>query len=363
MNIGIPRETKADEYRVGITPGAAAELLKRGHAVFVERGAGAGAGFPDEDYEQAGATLLDTAAQVFEQARLIVKVKEPLAPERAMLRAEHILFTYLHLAADRTLTEDLLASGATCIAYETITDDEGQLPLLTPMSQIAGRMAVQAGAAHLEKPHGGRGLLLSGATGVPPAKVTVIGGGVVGGNAIRVAIGMGADVCVLDKSISKLESLSQRFGNQLTTVYASAENTWHHVCEADLVIGAVLAPGRSAARIITAKMVRAMKAGSVIVDVAIDQGGCCENSRPTTHAEPTFMVDDVIHYCVANMPGAVPATASQALCNATFPYVLQLAEKDLDRALAENPHLSNGLNIRDNHITHKGVAESLNPGQ
>jgi len=363
MKIGIPRETKSDEHRVGVTPGAAAELLKRGHTVLLERDAGAGAGFPDDEYRQAGVTILDSAEQVFAQAEMIVKVKEPMAKERAMLRPDHILFTYLHLAADRTLTDELLASGASCIAYETITDNDGQLPLLTPMSQIAGRLAVQAGAAHLEKPNGGRGLLLSGATGVPPAKVTVIGGGVVGSNSIRVAIGMGADVCVLDKSITQLERLSQRFGSTLTTVYASAENTWRHVCEADLVIGAVLVPGRSAARIITAEMVRQMKAGSVIVDVAIDQGGCCDNSRPTTHAEPTFVVDEVVHYCVANMPGAVPATASQALCNATFPYILQLADKGLDKALLDNAHLKNGLNIRGGKITHDGVAESLNPDQ
>jgi len=361
MKIGIPKEIKSDEHRVGMVPGATAELVRRGHSVLMQRSAGAGAGFTDSEYEAAGVVLLATAEEVFEQSEMIVKVKEPMAQERAMLTPDHTLFTYLHLAADRTLTRELMDSGATCIAYETITDNDGQLPLLTPMSQIAGRLAVQAGAAHLEKPNGGRGLLLSGATGVPPAKVTVIGGGVVGSNAIRIALGMGADVCVLDNSIPQLERLSQRFGSALTTVYASAENTWHHVVEADLVIGAVLVPGRSAARLISAEMVRHMKPGTVIVDVAIDQGGCCENSRPTTHAEPTFVVDEVIHYCVANMPGAVPATASQALCNATFPFVLQLADKGVDAALTANPHLNNGLNIRSGRITHEGVAESLDP--
>ncbi|MGM0631980.1 MAG: alanine dehydrogenase [Pseudomonadota bacterium] len=359
MRIGSPAETKIEEYRVGLTPTAATDLVAHGHEVFIESGAGNGAGFDDESYRRAGATVVADAASVFEAAELIVKVKEPQPPEVAMLRPDHILFTYLHLAADAALTESLCHSEATCIAYETVTDDAGRLPLLIPMSQIAGRLSVQAGAAHLERPAGGRGILLGGATGVAPGKVTVIGGGTVGGAAIRIALGMGADVCVLDKSMNQLERLSQRFGSRLTTIHASGENIRRHVIEADLVIGAVLVPGATAARIITAEMVRDMRPGSVLVDVAVDQGGCCENTRPTTHRDPTFVVDGVVHYCVANMPGAVPATASEALGNVTLPFVLTLAEKGLDRALEEDHHLAAGLNIRDGHVTHPAVRDSL----
>lgn len=359
MQIGIPREIKTEEYRVSMTPLAVAELIKHGHSVTLEREAGAGSGFTDEQYRAVGADIVDDAEAVFASAELIVKVKEPLASERAMLEPEQTLFTFLHLAADKQLTRELVDSGATCIAYETITDDSGRLPLLTPMSQIAGRLAAQAGATHLEKSRGGRGLLLSGATGVPPARVTIIGGGVVGRNACRVAMGMGADVCVLDTSLNQLESLEQEFGNSLTTVYASTENTAARVAASDLVIGAVLIPGRHATKIISSAMVKSMQAGSVIVDVAIDQGGCCENSRPTSHTDPTFIVDDVIHYCVSNMPGAVPATASEALSNASLPFILQLADRGIKRALAENHHLEAGLNIQAGRITHRGVADSL----
>ncbi|MEX1197877.1 MAG: alanine dehydrogenase [Pseudohongiellaceae bacterium] len=359
MRIGVPQEVKTEEYRVGLTPAAVVDLTDHGHEVFIERGAGVGAGFEDEQYRNAGASLMEDAASVFEAAQLIVKVKEPQPREVALLRPDHLLFTYLHLAADAGLTQSLCDSGATCIAYETVTDSAGRLPLLVPMSQIAGRLSVQAGATHLERPRGGRGVLLGGATGVPPGKVTIIGGGTVGGAAIRIALGMGANVCVLDKSMNQLEQLSQRFGSRLTTIYASSDNLHRHVVSADLVIGAVLVPGATAARLITADMIRSMTPGSVMVDVAVDQGGCCENTRPTTHADPTFIVDGVVHYCVANMPGAVPATASEALGNATLPHVLALADKGLTRALEDDEHLENGVNIRDGKVTHPAVRSSL----
>ncbi len=359
MHIGIPKEVKLEEHRVSMPPLAVAELVSHGHPVSIQSGAGKGAGFNDEAYKRAGASLVADAKAVFAEAELIVKVKEPQPDEYALLRPEHTLFTYLHLAADRELTRALRDSGARCIAYETITDDQGGLPLLTPMSQIAGRLAVQAGATHLEKPRGGRGVLLSGATGVPSARVVIIGGGVVGRNACHIAMGMGADVCVIDRSLPQLDRLEREFGNNLTTVYASRENTTEQLLQADLVIGAVLIPGRSAERIITAEHVRNMRDGAVIVDVAIDQGGCCEHARPTTHADPTFIVDGVVHYCVANMPGAVPATASAALANATLPFILQLADEGVEQALDSNPHLQNGLNIANGKIQHPEVAHSL----
>jgi len=359
MKIGVPKEIKPYEYRVGLTVGAVAELCRRGHEVFVETGAGAGASMPDEDYVAVGAQTVGNAADVFAAATLIVKVKEPLARECELLNAGHTLFTFLHLAADEQLTDRLLSSGATCIAYETITDNAGRLPLLMPMSQIAGRLSVQAGAAHLEKHNGGRGVLLGGSTGVSPGKVTVIGGGVVGSNACQIALGMGARVVVLDKSLAKLEELSRQFGSQLETVYASAVNIERHAMEADLLIGAVLVPGRSADKIIPASLVKKMKPGAVIVDVAIDQGGSCENSRPTTHHEPTFVVDGVIHYCVSNMPGAVPATASDALSHATMPFVLELADKGVKQALLSNANLRNGLSTYAGKITCAAVAQNF----
>lgn len=359
MKIGIPKEIKTHEYRVGMTVGAVADLVRAGHNVLVQSGAGEGAAMSDEDYRHVGALIVADAKTVFAEAELVVKVKEPLANEVAMLRAEQTLFTFLHLAADEKLTDGLLASKATCIAYETITDNAGRLPILTPMSQIAGRLSVQAGATHLEKIRGGRGVLLGGATGVNPAKVVVIGGGVVGTSACQIALGMGARVVVLDKSLSRLAELSNQFGAHLETSYASISNIENHAINADLLIGAVLVPGRSADRIIPASLVKKMKKGAVIVDVAIDQGGSCENSRPTTHQDPTFVVDGVIHYCVANMPGAVPATASEALSNATLPYVLEMAEKGIKKALLDNVNLLNGLNTFNGLITCKPVAQSF----
>jgi len=360
MKIGIPKEIKTHEYRVGMTVGAVADLVRAGHQVVVQAGAGEGAAMSDDDYRQAGAVVVPDARAVFSQADLIVKVKEPLVNEVAMLRADQTLFTFLHLAADEKLTDALLASKATCIAYETITDNSGRLPILTPMSQIAGRLSVQAGAFHLEKIRGGRGVLLGGATGVNPAKVMVIGGGVVGSNACQIALGMGARVVVLDKSLTRLSELSNQFGAQLETSYASISNIEFHALNADLLIGAVLIPGHSADKIIPATLVRKMKKGAVIVDVAIDQGGSCENSRPTTHEHPTFVVDGVIHYCVSNMPGAVPATASEALSNVTLPYVLEIAGKGVKKALRDNNNLRNGLNTYAGQITCEPVASSFN---
>ncbi len=362
MKIGTPKEIKAHEYRVGLTVSAVTELVKYGHQVYVETGAGAGVSMTDEDYLNAGAQIVADAQALFASVEMVVKVKEPQPQECAMLRASQTLFTYLHLAADEKLTRSLMSSQATCVAYETITDNAGRLPLLTPMSQIAGRLSIQAGAAHLEKIRGGRGVLLGGATGVPPARVVVIGGGVVGNNACQVALGMGADVIVLDKSLLKLEELSQQFGSQLQTSYASTANIERFVMEADLVIGAVLVPGRSADKLIPSSLVKKMKPGSVIVDVAIDQGGSCENSRPTTHSEPTFVVDGVIHYCVANMPGAVPTTASEALGNVTLPFVLEMADKGVHKALLENANLRNGLNVFAGKLTCLPVAQGFNMG-
>jgi alanine dehydrogenase len=359
MKIGIPKEIKTHEYRVGMTVGAVADLVKAGHQVLVQTGAGEGAAMSDEEYRNVGAVIVADAQAVFADAELIVKVKEPMAAEVDMLRSEQTLFTFLHLAADEKLTDGLLASKATCIAYETITDNNGRLPILTPMSQIAGRLSVQAGASHLEKIRGGRGVLLGGATGVNPAKVVVIGGGVVGSSACQIALGMGARVVVLDKSLARLEELSRLFGSQLETSYASSSNIEHHAANADLLIGAVLVPGRSADRIIPASLVKKMRKGAVIVDVAIDQGGSCENSRPTTHQDPTFVVDDVIHYCVSNMPGAVPATASEALSNVTLPYVLEMADKGVRQALLDDANLRRGLNTFDGKITCQPVAQSF----
>lgn len=359
MRIGVPKEIKNEERRVGLTPASVRELVAEGHAVFLETRAGLGIDASDEDYARAGAEILATPADVFEASELIVKVKEPQAAERALLRPEHTLFTYLHLAPDADQTKDLLASGATCIAYETVTDDRGGLPLLTPMSQVAGRMSIQAGAASLEARRGGAGLLLGGVPGVAPATVVVLGGGVVGANAIQMALGLGADVTVLDRNSRVLESLSARFGPALKTVYSTSEAIERHVLGADLVVGAVLVRGAAAPHLVTRTHVTAMRRGSVLVDVAIDQGGCFETSRPTTHAEPTFLVDEVVHYCVANMPGAVPQTSTHALNHATLPYVQRLANRGTRAALTTDLGLMNGLNVCAGQVTEPQVAQAL----
>lgn len=359
MRIGVPREIKTEERRVGLTPESVAVASDRGHQVFVEHHAGAGAGFDDEEYETRGAQLLDTADELFDAAELVVKVKEPLPGERARLRSHHTLFTYLHLAPDPEQAHDLLDSGATAIAYESVTDQNGRLPLLAPMSQVAGKMAVQAGARCLEAPAGGRGVLLGGIFGAAAAQVVVIGGGVVGRNAMEMAVGFGADVTVLDRNQSVLESLAARFGPAVRTLYSTPLTLERAVVTADLVIGAVLLPGARAPRLITAQMVMQMRPGAVIVDVAIDQGGCAETSRPTTHADPTFVVDDVVHYCVANMPGAVPRTSTQALNDATLPYILKLADMGPVEAIRSDPGLQRGLNVRRGKITEPAVADAL----
>ena len=359
MLIGVPREIKVREYRVGLTPTNVREVVAHGHQVVVERGAGAGIGMTDAHYEAAGARIAADAAAVFREAEMIVKVKEPLAAERAMLRRGQVLFTYLHLAPDPAQAHDLMRSGATCIAYETVTSPHGGLPLLAPMSEVAGRMSIQVGAYFLEKAHGGLGMLLGGVPGVDPAKVVVLGGGVVGTHAIHIALGMGADVWVLDRSVDVLRRLWTQFDRPLNTVFSTRDAVEQHVAAADLVVGGVLIPGAAAPKLVGADLIRRMKPGSVVVDVAIDQGGCFETSRPTTHDEPTYVVDDVIHYCVTNMPGGVPRTSAVALNNATLPYVLALADKGARRALAEDPHLRNGLNVHAGRITHAAVAAAL----
>jgi alanine dehydrogenase len=362
MLIGVPKEIKVREYRVGLTPTNVREVVAHGHQVVVERGAGAGIGMTDAHYEAAGARIAPDSASVFRDAQMIVKVKEPLAPERAMLRRGQVLFTYLHLAPDPAQAHDLMRSGATCIAYETVTSPSGGLPLLAPMSEVAGRMAIQVGAYFLEKAHGGLGMLLGGVPGVDPAKVVVLGGGVVGTHAIHIALGMGADVWVLDRSVDVLRRLWTQFDRPLNTVFSTRDAVEQHVAAADLVVGGVLIPGAAAPKLVGADLIRRMKPGSVVVDVAIDQGGCFETSRPTTHDEPTYVVDDVIHYCVTNMPGGVPRTSAVALNNATLPYVLALADKGARRALAEDPHLRNGLNVHAGRITHAAVAAALGEG-
>ena len=358
MLIGCPTEIKAQEYRVGLTPAAVREAVAHGHGVLVERGAGAGAGFPDEAYEAAGAEMVETAGEIFSRAEMIVKVKEPLPAERAQLREGQVLFTYLHLAPDRAQTDDLLAAGVTAIAYETVTDAHGGLPLLAPMSEVAGKLAPQMGAWALQKANGGRGTLMGGVAGVGPADVVVIGGGVVGTNAARVAAGMGAHVTVLDRSIERLRRLDEVFHGLFRTRYSSKAATEELVAAADLVVGAVLVPGAAAPKLVTRDQLSRMKPGAAVVDVAIDQGGCFETSRPTTHDDPIYTVDGIVHYCVANMPGAVARTATIALGNATLPFMLELADRGWAEACRENPHLLAGLNAHKGRLTNFAVGRA-----
>jgi alanine dehydrogenase len=359
MLVGVPKEIKTQEFRVGLVPGSVRELVQHGHQVLVETGAGAGIGFCDDAYIAAGAVISGDAARVFDAADLIVKVKEPQAGEIEQLHSGQVLFTYLHLAADYAQADGLMRSGATCIAYETVTDAHGGLPLLAPMSEVAGRMSVQVGAHCLEKQQGGTGILLGGVPGVSAAKVVILGGGVSGTNAARVAMGMEAYVTVIDKSLRRLNELDMQFGAQLHTLFSTTENIEREVIAADLVIGAVLVPGAAAPKLVTQEMVARMRPGSVLVDIAIDQGGCFETSRPTTHSQPTYVVDGVVHYCVANMPGGVARTSTFALNNATLPFVLDIADKGWRRALAEDQHLRNGLNIHAGAVTHPAVARDL----
>jgi alanine dehydrogenase len=359
MLIGVPKEIKNHEYRVGMTPVSVREAVRHGHEVWVETSAGGGIGASDEDYTQAGAQIIKTAAEIFAKAEMIVKVKEPQAIERKMLREGQILYTFLHLAPDPEQTKDLIKSGAICIAYETVTSARGGLPLLAPMSQVAGRMSVQAGAHCLEKAQGGRGVLLGGVPGVTPGKVVILGGGVVGTNAAAMALGLGADVTILEKSTDRMEELVARFGTQLKTLYSTQAAVEDECAAADLVIGGVLIPGAAAPKLITRKMLKDWRPGSVLVDVAIDQGGCAETSRATTHAEPTYVVDGVIHYCVANMPGGVARTSTFALNNVTLPFALAIADKGWKKALADDVHLRNGLNVAFGKVTYKAVAEDL----
>ncbi|MCB9994334.1 MAG: alanine dehydrogenase [Hyphomicrobiaceae bacterium] len=358
MRVGVPREIKPQEERVGMTPESVQELSVHGHEVLVETGAGAGIGADDEAYRAAGATIAATAREVFDGSDMVVKVKEPQAVERAMLRPGQVLFTYLHLAPDAAQTRDLIDSGATCIAYETVTAADGGLPLLKPMSQVAGRMAAHAGAKALEKAHGGRGVLMGGVPGVAPAKVAILGGGVVGFNAAQMVVGMQADVTILDKNPTTLERLNHFFGASAKTLYSNAANLAATIAEADLIIGAVLIPGAAAPKLVTRDMLKTMKPGAVLVDVAIDQGGCFETSRPTTHENPTYQVDGIVHYCVANMPGAVARTSTYALNNATLPHVLNLADKGWRQALRDDPHLLNGLNVHAGRLTCEPVGRA-----
>ncbi|MEZ5656238.1 MAG: alanine dehydrogenase [Sphingobium sp.] len=359
MRVGTVTEIKNHEYRVGLTPESVEELVSHGHEVLVQAGAGGGIGADDEAYRAAGAKICPSAAEIFEQADMIVKVKEPQPGERAMLRPGQILYTYLHLAPDPDQTRDLVSSGAVCIAYETVSDDRGGLPLLKPMSQVAGRMSIQAGATALEKANGGRGVLLGGVPGVLPANVTVIGGGVVGFNAAQMAVGMGADVTILDRNPEVLERLSNHFENRAKTRFSSKANLADCLRNADLVIGAVLIPGAAAPKLVSLEMLGTMKKGAVLVDVAIDQGGCFETSRATTHAEPTFVVDHVVHYCVANMPGAVARTSTYALNNVTLPHALAIADFGWRAALQADPHLRAGLNVCEGKVTCEPVANDL----
>ena len=359
MRIGVPKEIKVHEYRVGMVPAGVRELTGAGHEVLVETGAGNGIGVDDAQYTAAGAAIAHTAAEVFERSDLIVKVKEPQPAECALLRSGQVLFTYLHLAADPVQAQGLMKSGATAIAYETVTAPNGSLPLLTPMSEVAGRMSIQVGAACLQKANGGFGILLGGVPGVQPAKVVILGGGVAGKHAAEMAVGMRADVTIVDRSLERLRELSATFGATLLTAYSTTETVEKLVREADLVIGAVLVAGAAAPKLVTRQMLSTMKRGAVLVDISIDQGGCFETSRPTTHADPTFVVDGVIHYCVANMPGAVPRTSTFALTNATLPYIRALADLGWQAALKRDPGLATGLNVHAGEITHDVVARAL----
>ena len=360
MRIGVPKETKVDEYRVGLVPESVRELISCGHEISVETNAGIGIGASDDDYRNSGATVLNTPQEIFNYGEMIIKVKEPLAPERALLKENQILFTYLHLAPDLEQTEDLVKSGAVCIAYETVTDNNGNLPILAPMSKVAGRMAVQEGAWCLERPHGGTGMLLGGVPGVEPAKVVIIGGGVVGTHATHIAVGMGADVWVLDRNPKVLDHHWSQFGRSTNGVYSTTSMLEKHVTDADLVVGAVLVPGAAAPRLVTEKMIEAMRPRSVVVDVAIDQGGCFETSRPTTHSEPTYRVKDVVHYCVTNMPGAVPKTSTYALNNVVLPFATSIANYGYAEAMRRDPNLLAGLNVFQGQITYEQVAKSQN---
>ncbi len=359
MKIGVPKEIKTLEFRVGMTPAGVHEVIGDGHDVFVETNAGAGIGVTDADYKSAGATVLAEAQEVFDAAEMIVKVKEPQLNECEMLRKDQVLFTYLHLAADPAQTEALVKSGTTAIAYETVTADDGSLPLLTPMSEVAGRISIQAGAYALQKANGGRGILLGGVPGVRPAKVLVVGGGVAGANAADMAVGLGAAVTILDRSLPRLRQLDDIWGGRVRTVYSTVHIIDELSAESDLIIGAVLVAGAAAPKLVTAQNVKDMNAGAVMVDISIDQGGCFETSRPTTHADPTYVVDDVVHYCVTNMPGAVPRTSTFALTNATLPFVKQLANFGWKDALRRDHHLANGLNVHAGHVNHEAVARDL----
>jgi alanine dehydrogenase len=359
MLIGVPKEIKNHEYRVGLIPASVRELVHHGHNVLVETKAGSGIGFDDAAYQAAGATIAPTASEIFAKADMIVKVKEPQSVECRMLRKGQLLYTYLHLAPDPEQTEGLIKSGCTAIAYETVTSARGGLPLLAPMSEVAGRMSVQVGAHYLEKAQGGAGILLGGVPGVKAANVVVIGGGISGTHAVRMALGMEAIVTVIDKNLDRLRELDEVFGSSLNTIYSTVDAIEQYVINADLVIGAVLVPGAAAPKLVTRKMIQQMRPGSVVVDIAIDQGGCFETSHATTHADPVYVVDNVTHYCVANMPGAVARTSTIALNNATLPFAVALANKGAKKALADDPHLLNGLNIHDGQVTYKAVADAL----
>jgi alanine dehydrogenase len=370
MRIGVPKEIKIHEYRVGLIPAAVREITQAGHKVFLESNAGIGSGFDNASYVIAGATILETAEEIFGEAEMIVKVKEPLASERKLLRSDLTLFAYLHLAPDLEQTEDLVQSNATCIAYETVTDARGQLPLLAPMSEVAGRMSVQAGAMCLEKSHGGAGLLLGGVPGVESANVLILGGGVVGSNALKMAVGMEANVTVVDKSLDTLRDLDEKYANRIQTIYSTQEAIETCALNADLIIGAVLIPGAASPKLVGTDLIKRMKPGSVVVDVAIDQGGCFETSKATTHDNPTYLVHDVVHYCVANMPGAVAKTSAIALNNATLPFVLQLANQGTLKALQSNSHLFEGLNVWKGRVINEHIAQqhgyefnTIGPGQ
>jgi alanine dehydrogenase len=359
MRIGVPKEIKNHEYRVGMVPSSVRELIHFGHEVFVETTAGLGSGFEDAEYEEVGATILDSAKAIFDKTDMIVKVKEPQPHECAMLHENQILFTFLHLAPDPEQARALVKSKSVAIAYETVTDNFGRLPLLAPMSEVAGRMSIQVGAHSLEKEAGGAGILLGGVPGVAPGRVVIIGGGVVGTNAARMAVGLESEVVIIDRSLHRLHQLDEQFGSRIKTIAPNKQTIEQYVASADLVIGAVLLPGAAAPQIVTHDMIRKMRAGSVLVDVAIDQGGCFETSRPTSHTEPTYVVDGVVHYCVTNMPGAVPRTSAFALNNATLPFILALANKGYKKALLDDPHLMNGLNVCKGKVTYKAVAEAL----